>query len=139
MSLMIRSERHRFYHRNEIEMDFSARSLSHTILVAITLLALGAQLIAILVSLKINIKRLEDGVDKIDTKINVVQSDIRKEIRDVRTEMNQQIGSIREELSRLNQNHIDRLTRHESRSDKSRKVGIPPHASLVAKLQEIGT
>ena len=106
-------------------MDFSAWSPSHTILVAITLLALGAQLIAILVSLKINTKRLEDSVDKIDTKIDVVQSDIRKEIRDVRdelrgeirdvrTEMNQQIGSVREELSKLNQNHIDHLTRHES-------------------------
>ncbi len=32
MSLMILSERHRFYHRNEIEMDFSAWSPSHTIL-----------------------------------------------------------------------------------------------------------
>ena len=117
-------------------MDFSAWSPSHTILVAITLLALGAQLIAILVSLKINTKRLEDSVDKIDTKIDVVQSEIRKEIRDVhdelrgeingvrdelrgeirdvRTEMNQQIGSVREELSKLNQNHIDHLTRHDS-------------------------
>lgn len=135
-------------------MDFSAWSPSHTILVAVTLLALGAQLIAILVSLKINTKRLEDSVDKIDTKIDVVQSDIRKEIHDVReelrgeirdvreelrgeiqgvreelrgeiqgvrgeiadvrTEMNQQIGSVREELSKLNQNHIDHLTRHES-------------------------
>ena len=131
-------------------MDFSAWSPSHTILVAITLLALGAQLIAILVSLKINTKRLEDSVDKIDTKIDVIQSDIRKEIQgvreglrgeiqgvreelrgeiqgvrgeiqgvrgeiaDVRTEMNQQIGSVREELSKLNQNHIEHLTRHDS-------------------------
>ena len=36
------------------------------------------------------------------------------EIADVRTEMNQQVGSVREELSKLNQNHIDHLTRHES-------------------------
>ena len=114
MNLMIQSERYRFYHRKEIEMDFSAWSPSHTILVAITLLALGAQLTAILVSLKINTKRLEDNVHKIDTKIDVVQSEIRKEVRDVRTEMNQQIGSVRAELSKMNQNHIDHLTRHES-------------------------
>lgn len=119
-------------------MDFSAWSLSHTILVAITLLALGAQLIAILVSLKINTKRLEDSVDKIDTKIDVVQFDIRKEIRDVWTEMNQQIGSVREELSKLNQNHIEHLTRHDSWNDKSRKVSAGPHASIAEKLQEMG-
>jgi uncharacterized coiled-coil DUF342 family protein len=79
---------------------------------------------------KINTKRLEDSVDKIDAKIDVVQSEIRKEIRDAREElrgeiqgvrgeiadvreMNQQIGSVREELSKLNQNHIDHLTCHE--------------------------
>ena len=39
---------------------------------------------------------------------------VRGEIADVRTEMNQQIGSVREELSKLNQNHIDHLTRHDS-------------------------
>lgn len=39
---------------------------------------------------------------------------VRGEIADVRTEMNQQIGGVREELSKLNQNHIDHLTRHES-------------------------
>ena len=124
-------------------MDFSAWSPSHTILVAITLGTFGVQLIVILISLKIRTKRLEDSVDKIDTKIDVIQSEIRKEVRDVReelrgeihgvrdelrgeiqgvrgeiadvrTEMNQQIGSVREELSKLNQNHIDHLTRHDS-------------------------
>ena len=60
MSLMIQSERHRFYHRkDEIEMDFSAWSPSHTILVAITLLTFGVQLIVILISLKIRTERLE--------------------------------------------------------------------------------
>ena len=104
-------------------MDFSAWSPSHTLLLVVTLLAIGAQLVAVLTSLKINTKRLQDSVDKIDTKFDVVQSEIRKEIRDVReelrgeiqgvrSEMNQQIGSVREELSKLNQNHIDHLNRH---------------------------
>ena len=109
-------------------MDFSAWSPRHTLLLVVTLLAIGAQ--AVLTSLKINTKRLENSVDKIE--IDVVQSEIRKgirdvrdelrsgiqgvrgEIADVRTEMNQQIGSVREELSKLNQNHINHLTRHES-------------------------
>ena len=124
-------------------MDFSAWSPSHTLLLVVTLLAIGAQLVAVLTSLKINTKRLQDSVDKIDTKIDVVQSEIRKEIRDVRdelrgeisgvrdeigsvreelrseirdvrTDMNQQIGSVREELSKMNQNHIDHLNRHDS-------------------------
>lgn len=149
------------WQKEMITMDFSAWSPSHTILVAITLVTFGVQLIVILISLKIKTERLEDSVDKIDTKIDVVQSEIRKEIRDVReglrgeiqgvrgeiinvreelrgeirdvrtelkteiqgvrgeiadvrTEMNQQIGSVREELSKLNQNHIEHLTRHES-------------------------
>ena len=71
--------------------------------------------------IEINIKRLQDSVGKIDTKIDVVQSELRGEIQgvrgeiaDVRTDVNQQIGSVREELSKLNQNHIDPLTRHDS-------------------------
>ena len=113
-------------------MDFSAWSPSHTLLLVVTLLAIGAQLVVILISLKINTKRLEDSVDKIDTKIDVVQSDIRKEIRDVREELRGEIrevrtelktkiqgvrgeiADVRTELSKLNQNHIDHLTRHES-------------------------
>ena len=79
-------------------MDFSAWSPSHTLLLVVTLLAIGAQLIAILTSLKINAKRLEDSVDKIDTKIDVVQSEIKKEIRDVREKLRKKISGIREEL-----------------------------------------
>ena len=113
-------------------MDFSAWSPSHTLLLVVTLLAIGAQLIAILTSLKINTKRLEDSVDKIDTKIDVVQSEIKKEIRDVREKLRKEISGIREELrgeiqgvrgeiadvrtelSKLNQNHIDHLAHHKS-------------------------
>ena len=117
-------------------MDFSAWSPSHTILVAITLLTFGVQLIVILISLKIRTERLEKRQDTTDNQIESIRSEITKqisetrielrdgirdvrdelrgEIRDVRTEMNQQIGSVREELSKLNQNHIDHLTRHES-------------------------
>ena len=117
-------------------MDFSAWSPSHTLLLAVTLLAIAAQLIAVLTSLKINTKRLQDSVDKINTKIDIVQSETRKEIRDVRDELRTEIQGVHEELrteihrtrdelrgeirdmrtelSKMNQNHIDHLSHHES-------------------------
>ena len=106
-------------------MDLSAWSPSHTLLLLVTLLAIGAQLVAVLTSLKINTKRLQDSVDKIDTKIDVVQSEIRKEIHEVRDELRTEIhrtrdelrGEIRDmrtELSKINQNHIDHLSHHQS-------------------------
>lgn len=95
-------------------MDFSAWSPSHTLLLLVTLLAIGAQLVAVLTSLKINTKRLQDSVDKIDTKIDVVQSEIRKEIHDFRDELRGEIRNMRTELSKMNQNHIDHLNRHQS-------------------------
>ena len=78
------------------------------------------------------IERLEERMDKrfveVNQQIGEVRGEIatvrdelrgeiqgvRGEIADVRTDMNQQIGSVREELSKLNQNHIDHLTRHDS-------------------------
>lgn len=105
-------------------MDFSQWSPSHLLVVAITLLAFGGQLIAILTYLKLTAKqhsaeikqiadaiirqgeRLEDRIDKrvdeIRVEMNQRLSDVQSEIRDVRTE-----------LSKLNQNHIDHLTHHE--------------------------
>ncbi len=101
-------------------MDFSAWSPSHALLVGITLLAFGGQLIAILTYLKITAKqhsteiqqladqiqkqgeRLEDRIDKRIGEVKAEISDVRGEIRDVRLEM-----------SKLNQNHIDHLTHHD--------------------------
>ena len=39
---------------------------------------------------------------------------VRGEIADVRTEMNQRLSDMTTEISKLNQNHIDHLTRHKS-------------------------
>lgn len=63
------------------------------------------------------LERLEDRVDKRFTEIvsQMTQqiSDVRTEIGNLRSEMNQEIGSVREEISKLNQNHIDHLIRHQ--------------------------
>ena len=59
-------------------------------------------------------EELRGEIQGVRGEITNVRDELRGEIRDVRTEMNQQIGSVREELSKLNQNHIDHLTRHES-------------------------
>ena len=44
---------------------------------------------------------------------------VRGEIGDVRTDMNQRFSDMTAEISKLNQNHIDHLSHHESRRDKS--------------------
>ena len=113
-------------------MDFSAWSPSHTILVAITLVTFGVQLIVILISLKIRTERLEQRQDKTDNQIETVRLEMTKQISEVTSEMNQgfsdlrgemnqrlsdmqgEIKDVRSEISKLNQNHIDHLTRHES-------------------------
>ena len=113
-------------------MDFSAWSPSHTILVAITLVTFGVQLVVILISLKIRTERLEQRQDKTDNQIETVRLEMTKQISEVRSEMNQgfsdlrgemnqrlsdmqgEIKDVRSEISKLNQNHIDHLTRHNS-------------------------
>ena len=106
-------------------MDFSAWSPSHTILVAITLVTFGVQLIVILISLKIRTERLEQRQDKTDNQIETVKLEMTKQISEVRSEMNQGFSDLRGEMNQrlsdmdasirqLNQNHIDHLTRHDS-------------------------
>ena len=106
-------------------MDFSAWSPSHTVLVAITLVTFGVQLIVILISLKIRTERLEQRQDKTDNQIETVKLEMTKQISEVRSEMNQGFSDLRGEMNQrlsdmdasirqLNQNHIDHLTRHET-------------------------
>ena len=124
-------------------MDFSAWSPSHTILVLFGIAVFIGQVAVYFYRTKQNdkklekqgetffhaIERIEERMDKgfvevnqqivgvrdeLRSEIQGVRDELRDEIRDVRTEMNQQIGSVREELSKLNQNHIDHLTRHDS-------------------------
>ena len=99
-------------------MDFSAWSPSHTVLVAITLVTFGVQLIVILISLKIRTERLEQRQDKTDNQIETVKLEMTKQISEVRSEMNQGFSDLRGEMNQrlsdmdasirqLNQNHID--------------------------------
>ena len=60
------------------------------------------------------IERLEDRLGKrlsdMQSKMNQRFIEVHSEIRSGRSDMNQQIGSVREEPSKLNQNHIDHLS-----------------------------
>ena len=67
------------------------------------------------------IERLEERMDKRFVEVNqqiggVRQevSGVRQEVSGVRSEMNQRLSDITTEISKLNQNHIDHLTRHDS-------------------------
>ena len=114
-------------------MDFSAWSPSHLIVAALAFATIIGQAIAVLARLKANteqlqkqgetfvhaMERLEDRIDKRFEEVNQRIDQVRTEISDVRTEMNQRFSDMTAEISKLNQNHIDHLSHHESRRDKS--------------------
>ena len=71
------------------------------------------------------IERLEEWMDKgfveVNQQIVSVRDELRGEIQgvrgeiaDVRTEMNQRLSDMTAEISKLNKNHIDHLTHHQS-------------------------
>ena len=107
-------------------MDFSVWSPSHLIVAALALATIIGQAIAVLARLKANteqlqkqgetfvhaIERLEDRMDKRFVEVN-------QRISEVRSELKTEMSEIRSELSKMNQNHIDHLSHHESRGDKS--------------------
>ena len=120
-------------------MDFSTWSPSHLLIAIITLLTIIGQAVALFTYLKTTatkhsqeirqlaeqIQRQEDRMDKRFTEINQRISEVRfdvnqqiagvrTEISDVRSELKTEMSEIRSELSKLNQNHIDHLSNHES-------------------------
>ncbi len=113
-------------------MDFSAWSPSHLIVAGLAFATIIGQTIAVLARLKTTTERLEkhvekqgesfvhalerfeDRVDKRFVEVNQRIDQVRTEIGDVRTEMNQRLSDMTGEISKLNQNHIDHLSHHES-------------------------
>ena len=109
-------------------MDFSTWSPSHLIVAALAFATIIGQAIAVLARLKTSTERLEKQgelfyhalgkrIDEVNQRVSEVRSeisDVREEIGGVRSDMNQQIAGVREEISKLNQNHIDHLTHHDS-------------------------
>ncbi len=113
-------------------MDFSAWSLSHLIVAGLAFATIIGQTIAVLARLKTTTERLEkhvekqgesfvhalerfeDRVDKRFVEVNQRIDQVRTEIGDVRSELKTEMSGIRSELSKMNQNHIDHLSHHES-------------------------
>ena len=113
-------------------MDFSAWSLSHLIVAGLAFATIIGQTIAVLARLKTTTERLEkhvekqgesfvhalerfkDRVDKRFVEVNQRIDQVRTEIGDVRSELKTEMSEIRSELSKMNQNHIDHLSHHES-------------------------
>ena len=120
-------------------MDFSAWSPSHTILVLFGIVVFIGQVGVYFYRTKQNdkqlekqgetffhaIERLEERMDKgfveVNQQIVSVRDELRGEIQGVRgeitndrTEMNQRLSDMTAEISKLNQNHIDHLSHHES-------------------------
>ena len=113
-------------------MDFSAWSPSHLIVAGLAFATIIGQTIAVLARLKTTterlekqvekqsesfvhaLKRFEDRVDKRFVEMNQRIDQVRTEIGDVRSELKTEMSEIRSELSKMNQNHIDHLSHHES-------------------------
>ena len=124
-------------------MDFSAWSPSHLIIAGLAFATIIGQAIAVLARLKSSTERLEKQselfyhalnkrIDEVNQQIAGIREELRSEIRamrnkihdvreELRSEMNQrfsevhsEIRDVRIELSKLNQNHIDHLTHHQS-------------------------
>ena len=104
-------------------MDFSAWSPSHTLLLVITLLAFGGQLVGMLTYLKttakqhsLEIQKLSEQVqrqgDRLEDRLDKRIGEVNQQISEVRSEMNQRLSEVNSELSKLAQNHIDHLTHH---------------------------
>ena len=104
-------------------MDFSAWSPSHTLLLVITLLAFGGQLVGMLTYLKttakqhsLEIQKLSEQVqrqgERLEDRLDKRIGEVNQQISEVRSEMNQRLSEVNSELSKLSQNHIDHLTHH---------------------------
>ena len=105
-------------------MDFSAWSPSHLIVAALALATVIGQAIAVLVRLKANteqlqkqgetfvnaMERLENWIDKRFEEVNQRFTEVNQRL----TNMQSEIRDVRSEMRQLNQNHIDRLSHHES-------------------------
>ncbi len=95
-------------------MDFSAWSPSHLIVAGLAFATIIGQTIAVLARLKTTTERLEKQVEKQGEMfvhaLERLENRIDKRIDEVRSE----VSEIRSELSKLNQNHIDHLTHHQS-------------------------
>ena len=76
------------------------------------------------------LERLEDWVDKrfaeFISHMTLQISELRTEIANLRSDMKQEFGSVREELSKLNQNHIGHLIRRHDESPVYVGLSGPP-------------
>ena len=102
-------------------MDFSAWSPSHPLVAIITLLTIIGQAVALFTYLKTTatkhsqeIKQLAEQMQRQEDRMDKRFTEVNQRISEVRSELNQQIAGIRTEMSKLNQNHIDHLSHHES-------------------------
>ncbi len=113
-------------------MDFSAWSPSHTILVVVMVVVTMVGFIGQVAVLFYRTRQLEKRQDKTDNRIESMRLEIAKQISEIRIEfrdelrneigdvrseigdVRSEIGDVRSELSKLNQNHIDHLSHHQS-------------------------
>ena len=113
-------------------MDFSAWSPSHLLVALLAFATIIGQAVAVLSRLKTTATQHSKEIKQLSEQIIGVRDELRNEIRNVRDELHIEIGDVQEhlrneirdvrgeirdmrlELSKMNQNHIDHLSHHES-------------------------
>ena len=113
-------------------MDFGSWSPSHTILALFIVVGFVGQVAVLFYRVGQTEKRLARSearaekrdaellamIDKrfgeVNQRIDGLRSEMNQGFSDLRGEMNQRLSDMTTEISKMNQNHIDHLTRHES-------------------------
>jgi uncharacterized membrane-anchored protein YhcB (DUF1043 family) len=84
-------------------MEFTGWSPSHLILVGIAVASFIGQLLIVLTKLKSVSEQLSGDIEKLSRNMEKQRQEFRDELK-----------YVRDELARLNQNHIEHLSRHHS-------------------------
>ena len=102
-------------------MDFSAWSPSHLIVAVLAFATIIGQTIAVLARLKTTTERLGkqgklfvDALERFEDRVDKRLVEVNQRISEVRSKLKIDMSEIRSELSKMNQNHIDHLSNHES-------------------------
>ena len=102
-------------------MGFSAWSPSHLLVAIITLLTIIGQAVALFTYLKTTatkhsqeIKQLAEQMQRQEDRMDKRFTEVNQRISEVRSELKTEMSEIRSELSKMNQNHIDHLSHHQS-------------------------
>lgn len=107
-------------------MDFTPLSLTHAILVAFAVVAFIGHVAVMFYRIGQNGKKIEKqgetfvhALERLEERMDKRFVEVNQQIAGLRTETNQRLSDIEASIRQLNQNHIDHLTHHESKTPRA--------------------